>query len=64
MNNKGISHIGHSTLYLDKTRVFYEDVLGFRSVRSDTLRSFWRTDPHFDEVSRRSYDYSFIAFAN
>jgi len=38
MSNKGFSHIGLSTLDLDKTRVFYEDVLGFKAVVADTLR--------------------------
>ena len=34
MSNKGFSHIGLSTLNLDKTRDFYENVLGFRTVWS------------------------------
>jgi catechol 2,3-dioxygenase-like lactoylglutathione lyase family enzyme len=38
MTNKGFSHIGLSTLDLDKTRAFYEDVLGFKAVVADTLR--------------------------
>jgi catechol 2,3-dioxygenase-like lactoylglutathione lyase family enzyme len=38
MSNKGFSHIGLSTLDLDKTRAFYEDVLGFKPVVADTLR--------------------------
>ena len=38
MSNKGFSHIGLSTLDLDKTRAFSEDVLGFKPVVSDTLR--------------------------
>ena len=38
MSNKGFSHIGLSTLDLDRTRVFYEDVLGFKPVVADTLR--------------------------
>jgi catechol 2,3-dioxygenase-like lactoylglutathione lyase family enzyme len=29
MSHKGFSHIGLSTLDLDKTREFYEGVLGF-----------------------------------
>src|SRR5262247_645412 len=37
MSNKGFSHIGLSTLDLDKTRAFYEDVLGFKPVVADTL---------------------------
>ena len=38
MSNKGFSHIGLSTLDLDRTRAFYEDVLGFKAVAVDTLR--------------------------
>ncbi len=38
MSSKGFSHIGLSTLDLDKTRAFYEDVLGFKAVRCDTLK--------------------------
>ena len=34
---KGFSHVGLSTLDLDATRAFYEDVLGFRAVRCDTM---------------------------
>jgi glyoxylase I family protein len=37
MANKGFSHIGLSTLDLDKTRDFYENVLGFRTVRFDAI---------------------------
>jgi catechol 2,3-dioxygenase-like lactoylglutathione lyase family enzyme len=37
MSHKGFSHIGLSTLDLDKTREFYEGVLGFRPVRCDTI---------------------------
>jgi catechol 2,3-dioxygenase-like lactoylglutathione lyase family enzyme len=37
MNNRGISHIGLSTLDLDKTRAFYEGVLGFKPVVSDVI---------------------------
>jgi hypothetical protein len=36
MSHKGFSHIGLSTLDLDKTREFYEDVLGFKPVVCDT----------------------------
>ena len=36
--NKGFSHIGLSTLDLDRTRDFYENVLGFKAVRCDILR--------------------------
>jgi catechol 2,3-dioxygenase-like lactoylglutathione lyase family enzyme len=38
MSNKGFSHIGLSTLDLDKTREFYEDVLGFKVVRCDIIK--------------------------
>jgi len=38
MSNKGFSHIGLSTLDLDKTRDFYENVLGFKAVRCDILK--------------------------
>ena len=34
----GYSHIGLSTLDLDRTRAFYEGVLGFRVVRCDIMR--------------------------
>jgi catechol 2,3-dioxygenase-like lactoylglutathione lyase family enzyme len=37
VSHKGFSHIGLSTLDLDKTREFYEGVLGFKSVRCDTI---------------------------
>ena len=37
MTPKGFSHIGLSTLDLDATRAFYEDVLGFKPVVADTL---------------------------
>jgi catechol 2,3-dioxygenase-like lactoylglutathione lyase family enzyme len=37
MTHNGFSHIGLSTLDLDKTRAFYEDVLGFRPVVADTI---------------------------
>ena len=36
--NKGFSHIGLSTLDLDKTRAFYEDVLGFKPVIADIIK--------------------------
>jgi catechol 2,3-dioxygenase-like lactoylglutathione lyase family enzyme len=36
MTRRGFSHIGLSTLDLDKTREFYEDVLGFMPVVADT----------------------------
>ena len=38
MSHKGFSHLGLSTLDLDKTRDFYEHVLGFRAVRCDIIR--------------------------
>jgi len=38
MTNKGFSHLGLSTLDLDKTRDFYENVLGFKAVRCDTIK--------------------------
>jgi catechol 2,3-dioxygenase-like lactoylglutathione lyase family enzyme len=38
MSNKGFSHIGLSTLDLDRTRDFYEGILGFKAVVTDTLR--------------------------
>ena len=38
MTNKGFSHIGLSTLDLDKTREFYEGVLGFEVVRCDIIK--------------------------
>ena len=37
MTAKGFSHVGLSTLDLDATRAFYEDVLGFTPVRGDIL---------------------------
>ena len=37
MGHKGFSHIGLSTLDLDKTREFYEGVLGFKPVVADTI---------------------------
>ena len=37
MSPKGFSHIGLSTLDLDKTRDFYENVLRFKAVRCDIL---------------------------
>jgi len=38
MSPKGFSHIGLSTLDLDKTRDFYENVLRFKAVRCDILK--------------------------
>lgn len=37
MTHKGFSHIGLSTLDLDKTRAFYEGTLGFKPVVADTI---------------------------
>ncbi len=38
MTHKGFSHIGLATLDLDKTRDFYENILGFKPVRCDTIK--------------------------
>jgi catechol 2,3-dioxygenase-like lactoylglutathione lyase family enzyme len=38
MPSRGFSHIGLSTLDLDATRDFYENVLGFKAVRCDILK--------------------------
>ncbi len=38
MTNKGFSHVGLSTLDLDKTREFYENVMGFKVVIADTIK--------------------------
>ena len=38
MTHKGMSHLGFSTLDLDKTRDFYEGTLGFKPVRCDTIK--------------------------
>jgi len=38
MSHKGFSHIGLSTLDLDKTKEFYESVLGFKPVRCDIIK--------------------------
>jgi catechol 2,3-dioxygenase-like lactoylglutathione lyase family enzyme len=38
MSHKGFSHIGLSTLDLDRTRDFYENVLGFKAVRCDVIK--------------------------
>jgi len=38
MSHRGFSHIGLSTLDLDKTRRFYEGVLGFKAVVADTIK--------------------------
>src|ERR1700758_4238081 len=38
MTHRGFSHIGLSTLDVDKTREFYEGVLGFKPVVADTIK--------------------------
>src|SRR5246127_3306572 len=38
MSHKGFSHLGLSTLDLDKTQAFYEGVMGFQAVRCDTIK--------------------------
>jgi len=38
MSHRGFSHIGLSTLDLDKTRAFYEGVLGFEPVIADSIK--------------------------
>ena len=38
MSNKGLSDIGLSTLDLDKTQDFYENVLGFKAVPCDIIK--------------------------
>jgi catechol 2,3-dioxygenase-like lactoylglutathione lyase family enzyme len=38
MSHKGFSHLGLSTLDMDKTRHFYETVLGFKVVRADIMK--------------------------
>jgi len=37
MSNKGFSHLGLSTLDMDKTKAFYENVMGFKAVRCDLI---------------------------
>ena len=37
MSHAGFSHVGLSTLDLDRTRDFYENVLGFKAVRCDIM---------------------------
>jgi catechol 2,3-dioxygenase-like lactoylglutathione lyase family enzyme len=37
MTHRGFSHIGLSTLDLDKTRAFYEGTLGFKPVVVDRI---------------------------
>ncbi len=38
MPNQGFSHVGLSTLDLDATLDFYQDVLGFKRVRGDIIK--------------------------
>lgn len=38
MSHKGFSHLGLSTRDLDRTRDFYENVLGFKAVRCDIIK--------------------------
>jgi catechol 2,3-dioxygenase-like lactoylglutathione lyase family enzyme len=38
MAHAGYSHVGLSTLDLDRTRAFYEGVLGFKAVRCDIMK--------------------------
>ena len=38
MAPKGFSHVGLSTLDMDQTRDFYENVLGFKAVRCDVIK--------------------------
>ena len=38
MSHEGFSHLGLSTLDLDKTRDFYENILGFKPVRCDIIK--------------------------
>ena len=37
MTTRGVSHIGLATLDVDRTRAFYEDVLGFPMVVSEQM---------------------------
>src|SRR5215813_2297592 len=38
VSHRGFSHIGLSTLDLDRTREFYEGVLGFKPVVADSIK--------------------------
>ena len=38
MAHKGWSHVGLSTLDMERTRAFYEGVLGFKAVRCDIIK--------------------------
>ena len=38
MSHQGWSHVGLTTLDMDRTLAFYEDVLGFRAVRCDIIK--------------------------
>ena len=38
MSHQGWSHVGLSTLDMDRTLAFYEDILGFRAVRCDIIK--------------------------
>ena len=38
MSHRGFSHIGLSTLDLDKTREFYDGILGFKPVVAETIK--------------------------
>src|SRR5512136_2666209 len=38
MAHRGWSHVGLSTLDMERTRTFYEGVLGFKAVRCDIIK--------------------------
>ena len=54
MRHRGFSHIGLSTLDLDKTREFYEGVLGFKAVAADriNIEEGGHLRHHFFDVGR------------